>query len=355
MPRVFPAIRFEQSKRPMYGVILPAGYLTDHVQVDVYDSQLSAAGTVKGYQRRPSPDRARKIGKYVSKKGSVMPTSLLLNVRNRGDIIWHGSKKKGSSANGKLEIPDGTTVYMVDGQHRQLGFRDAMKKHPKLKDYLVSAVLMEGFKEEEEALQFYLLNTKAKKVPVDLSRRLIIERGLIQEIEEVKPWLLSGVRIAICLNTQGTGPWHGRIRPPNMAKQPYHMISENSFVSSLQYPLVSKAMKKKSLKKCKEYMAEYWKAMESIFGPSFARPQAHIIQKTSGVYSLHMLAPKVFEKLLRSRKKVNSTEISRLLAKWRNLPSDFWASSNDRGAKKFGTGITGFQSLARHLSSKAGL
>ena len=358
MSRTFPAIRYVQNKRPMYSLAVPAGYLTNHVVVDVYDPNLSlVGGQAKGYQRMPDYDRAKKIGKYLSNKDAVLPASVLLNVRTKGDVSWAPVNTEGddSSQIGELQIPDGLTVYMVDGQHRQEGFRSAMTRHSHLKNYMVPAVLMEGFKEEEEALQFYLLNTKAKKVPTDLSRRLLIERGLIRYLEQPKPWEIKAVQITIALNNHIANPWLGKIRPPNVLKQHHHIVTEKSFVPSLQYTLANKLMQKYSAKKLTTFLSEYWRAMQSIFGPAFAKPRSYIIQKTPGIYSHHMLAPIVFNNLLKNGKKITATEIENRFVSWRKLPTDFWASSNDTGAKRFGGGITGFQNLAIYLASEAKL
>lgn len=355
MPRTFPAVMFNQHGRRMFSLVVPGGWLTDRVIVDVYDPRLSVSGLVKGYQRTVEEARARKIGQFLIGRDSVMPSGVLLSVRGKRQLEWRrsGGETDDQFESGTLTVPDGTTVYLVDGQHRQEGVRLVSTRHPSIRSFPFPAVLMEGNSDEQEALQFYLLNTKAKKVPTDLSRRILIERGLVRYVESPQEWLIKAVQVAIALNTSIENPWRGRIKPPNMTRQPQHVCSEKSFVSSLQYVLSSPVFKRSSPKRTARALAAYWSAVQDVFPSAFANPRANVVQKTAGIYSLHMLAPRIVRSLGLPIEKVSPELLAPRLSAWRRLPEGFWRGSNSRGAKRFGTGITGFQELAGNLARLA--
>src|SRR2546422_4895481 len=228
MPYRFPAVRYVQNRRTFYVLSLSSGFFIDHAVVDVYDPTLSIPGHPKGYQRAVEEGRARKIADYLKTNSAVLPTSILLNVRQKEALRWEGDRETSGSP-GVLTIPDGATVYVVDGQHRQAGLAVVAKTRPSIREFPVPAILMEGFEMVDEALQFYLINTKAKKVPTDLSRRLLLEFDQVQYLEAPKKWILNALRVTIALESKLDNPWRGKIRPANAAKQPYHICSERSF------------------------------------------------------------------------------------------------------------------------------
>ena len=348
MPRRFPAIRFVQNGRAFYALSLPAGFLIDHTMVDVYDPALSIPKAPKGYQRAAEPTHVHKIARYVQSGDAVLPTSVLLNVRQRLSSGWDG-RKDSTGSPGWLTIPEGTTIYVVDGQHRRDGFREAIRRRQALRDFPVPAILMEGFDNVQEALQFYLINTKAKKVPTDLAGRLLIEYDDVRYIEEVKPWRLAALRVTVALENNLENPWRGKIRPPNATKQPQYVCSEKSFVPSLQQLILNRRMRSKSPKVIATTIADYWKSLERLFGPAFGNPKAYRIQRTQGFYSLHLVAPVVVDDLGRKGRSLTVDNFERRLEPIRKLKSEFWAYSNSKGAKRFGGGHTGFRNLANFI------
>jgi hypothetical protein len=74
-------------------------------------------------------------------------------------------------------------------QHRLQGLRLALE-HGTLdpKDFFYPVVITEGLNPLEEAAQFYIINTKTKKMDVALTRRLLIENDEVSEIADVPEW-----------------------------------------------------------------------------------------------------------------------------------------------------------------------
>jgi transposase-like protein len=66
----------------------------------------------RGYQRKPEEKRIKAIAKYFERADAIMPVAGLLNVREKGRIRFR---------NGRITIPDGTDVWVVDMQHRLQG------------------------------------------------------------------------------------------------------------------------------------------------------------------------------------------------------------------------------------------
>src|SRR3989338_7743953 len=205
MSLILPAVKFKQRKIFMYIAVSPVNLL-EHFVIDIWNPRNIARR--RGYQRSPDETRIKKIAKFFERKNAIMPVAGLVNIRERGKIKYK---------NGKLIIPDGTQVWVVDMQHRLKGLIQAKDDGLIRNDnFYFPIVITEGLNQIEEAAQFYVINTKAKKMDVALTRRLLIENNLIKDIADVRPWEIAAVQITIDLNKQiGENPWYGVIRQPN--------------------------------------------------------------------------------------------------------------------------------------------
>jgi DGQHR domain-containing protein len=231
MPLALDAIRFEQKSVPMYLVSLPLEYL-DFCCIDRWDPHRT--GIWKGYQRGLLKSKINNLAEFLERKDGILPVAGLLNVRQKGAIKFFG-KKSARPTMGKIMISDYAPLNVVDMQHRLEGIKLAYSKGY-LKDFYVPALITEGLSGVDEASQFYIINTRARRMGVDLTRRLLIEHNKIQDIVDVKPWELKAVRIAILLNKQikKNNPWYDRIREPEVESRQNHVATEKSFVPSLK-------------------------------------------------------------------------------------------------------------------------
>src|ERR1700722_20279744 len=109
MSLTVPAISFKQRKVQMYSAAFPLSALEDF-SIDIFDTK-NVIGR-RGYQRLPDAHRVAKISRYFENKNAIMPMAGLLNVREKGKLKY---------SSGKLTIPDGTKVWVVDMQHRLKG------------------------------------------------------------------------------------------------------------------------------------------------------------------------------------------------------------------------------------------
>jgi DGQHR domain-containing protein len=195
MSLILDAIRFVQKKIPMYLAALPIDAL-DNCSIDKWDPK--KIGNWKGYQRGLVESKIANLAQYLERKDGILPVAGLLNVRERNRLKFKG-KKSSYPIGGKLTIPDYTQLWVVDMQHRLEGIKAAFR-NGHLKEFFVPVLITEGLDGVNEAVQFYVINTKSTRMGVDLTRRLLIEHDKIKGIADVKEWELNAVRIAIYLN-----------------------------------------------------------------------------------------------------------------------------------------------------------
>ena len=96
-------------------------------------------------------------------------------------------------------------------------------------------------------------------------------------------------------------------------------------------------------------IARYWQALGRVFSPAFQDPDHYVIQKTPGVFSLHELAPEIFE-LARDQGDVTENTLYNVLTSLQDVDdgAEFWHSENYEGAAQFGS-MKGFKILASVL------
>lgn len=361
---VTPAIMFKQNGRVFYVAAIPASKIVQFSKVDVWNPDQPD----QGYQRAPSQARKRAIGRYILQSDAILPVGGLLNARPNSNVDgdetygavleFQPHTELGEIAMGQLSIPDDALpLYIVDMQHRLGGFEWALEQEggEAVLDFPLVVTIADGLSELEEVDQFDLINTEQKKVRTDLARRLkSIQAGDVDRRlrldERGKLWEAKGPVIADILN-KGEGVWQRRILPPNQSKRdmPTMIVRETSFVSSLKPILQTPYFVVQPEKQAAELIGRYWDAIRQVFPEAFRFPDNYIIQKTPGVYSLHELAPEVFE-LARIHGDVSEEQILEVVKSFSEIDggSEFWLSDNDEGAAQYGS-MKGFRILAAQL------
>jgi DGQHR domain-containing protein len=330
MSLILRALPFNQKRIKMYLATVQVGLL-DHFSIALWNPQ-SPMGR-RGYQRRLDTDRVSKIARYFERRDSIMPVAGLLNVRQKGVLKYR---------NGKLTVPDGEPIWVVDMQHRMKGLIQARDDKLIPSTFQFPVVLTEGLSHIEEAAQFYIINTKAKKMDVALTRRLLIENNRVKDVADVRPWEIAAVKITIALNRElPDNPWFGTIRQPNEERLQSHIATEKSFVNSLRQLLIGKRVGHP--RRIAKRLAKYWSAVRTNVEEPFKDPKRYLIQKTPGMFAFNFfLAPAFFAK---HREKKYLKALSGL----KRLGPQFWRRLNKRGARRFGTGMAGYANLAMHV------
>jgi DGQHR domain-containing protein len=191
------------------------------------------------------------------------------------------------------------TLYEVDGQHRFGGIRYAVEQDPKLADFAVPVVITEGLPLLKEAVLFFVVNTEQKRVSTDLAQRLI-EQQMQDEVLRTqivasgKDWIPKATKIVDSLINGPDNPWTNKIGVPGekISKVPMKQVS---FVSSLKPVLTNSIYGNLEPEDISKLLLRYWEALEEVYPMAFADPEDHVIQKTAGVFPLHMIAPETFD------------------------------------------------------------
>jgi DGQHR domain-containing protein len=360
------ALRMVQNGRVFYVAVIPAGTLVDIAKVDAWNPDDPRG--MSGYQRAPNMSRKRQIAEYVAGENAIMPAGGLLNARPRdaeggssyGELLDFSAEwEEGDLAYGQLSIPEtAQPLYIVDMQHRLGGYEYAIDRqgHDELRDFPLVVTIADGLSLHEEVEQFHLINTTQKKVRTDLARRLLViqvqdtDRRLALD-ERGRLWEAKGPVIAAILNSE-EGTWQGKILPPNKSKreQPATVVRETSFVNSLKPILQTPYFVRQREEDAAKLLSRYWEAIGRAFPEAIRHPQGHVLQKTPGVFSLHAIAPEVFE-LARDRSgrgTIDTDTLYEVLRPLDSLGSEFWASDNEEGAAVYGS-MKGFRILASQL------
>jgi len=355
MPFVIPAVRLVQKGTTMYLAALTVEQL-ELCGIDRWDPKRTGTWKGrpwKGYQRSTIPSKVRSLAQYLERKDGILPVAGLLNVRTKGALRFSAPRTRGPSI-GKLTIPDDTNLWVVDMQHRLEGIRKAHSRGL-LQQFPVPVLITEGLSQVDEATQFYIINTQSKRMNVDLTRRLLIEHNRIQHLTNVPRWQLRAVHIAIRLNTRiKSNPWYGRIREPESERMRDHVATEKSFVPSLTWLLNAPAAQNKAVGHLARFLANYWESIRANIPGAFQTPRSYLIQKTTGMYAFHRLAPFVYRRY-RNRSVATYRRIFRPLSGKSRFGQRFWDARNPRGARRYGTGGGAYARLSSDLRRYLGL
>ena len=286
--------KLPRSGTPVVMGIMPAGALTDQFEVPYYDHRNKT-----GYQREPSQSRVNRLVADLENKRVDLPTAVLLNLRkyDKGHQLL---KRDGAI----LFRSNGSTLSVVDGQHRLLALKKLVDDNPqKWAEYPVAFVCMLGASEREEMEQFYVVNSTAKSVRTDLALSLLKQRAesdarvMDQLRERGEAWKVGGQTLVEELSKSPL--WKGRIRFPGDDSGATTIASAgmaNSLKPLLATPYFGQLSPPNQIK----ILSAYWKGISRLIPDAFTTPDEFIVQKSTGVMIFHALLIPIIE-LIRSR------------------------------------------------------
>ncbi len=348
----FTVMRIEQSGVTMYLTTITAKDVVDGLsQVDAWSPT-----NKQGYQRLPVQSRFRNIARYLmGKEGAraILPQAVVLNAREQD-----GSKIKFTESAiagvGTLQIPDDVRLWEVDGQHRLGGLRYAVEQNPAFATYPIPVVITAGLPRLDEAVLFFVVNTTQKRVPTDLAQRLIEQQMgdedlRLKIVAEGKEWIPKATKMVDLLVATAGHPWYGKIGIPG-TKLSGVTLKQVSFVTSLK-PILTGLYGSLETEDIAQLLIRYWQALDEMYPEAFKDPDDYVIQKTVGVFPLHMIAPQVFDQVRIANGKITRDGILEVLkALDKNLGqeygggSEFWHSKEGEAGKYAGS--KGFRLLA---------
>jgi len=271
---------------------IPAGALIpDRYHIPHLDPR-----TGRGYQRLPQGTRVNELAVDLRKQRVDLPTSVLLNLRNKDSIRY----TKGGTLNLKDIAENEARFYVVDGQHRILALEKLINEVDSdyWSSYQIPFTCMIGADEDEEMEQFYLVNSKAKSVRTDLAHELLYKRAqdpgvMASLVERGQDWQVYAQGIVRRLSEESP-VWRNRIRFASMEKGDTVMPSA-SMVTSLKSVLSSGYFKALTDDQQLKIIDAYWKGIRGVFPEAFDQPKDFSLQKGIGVIVMHTLLMQVVE------------------------------------------------------------
>jgi hypothetical protein len=132
---------------------------------------------------------------------------------------------------------------------------------------------------------------------------------------------------------------------------PRSIVRETSFVTSMKPILQTPLFQRMPEEQVAVLIDRYWEGVAKTFAGAFEDPNASVIQKTPGVFALHMVAPEVIELVRTSKKELTARNFAAAMAPWADFEPGFWSATNEEGAAKYGS-MKGFTRLAAELRAK---
>ncbi|MDD5191688.1 MAG: DGQHR domain-containing protein [Candidatus Nanoarchaeia archaeon] len=340
------AFEIIQNNTPIYITYMTAEQLSDfkRIKVDIFKNE-----NEEGYQREINDKRSEEFAKYVINAKGISPVSILINVRQKLNFI----REKDNF--GKLIIPDNSLMWIVDGQHRRKGLVMAVNEMSEYKSYQIPVVITNLSKTYDEAKQFIIINKTQKGVRSDLAERFLSK--LFEEPEDIISqmpatvirgitWIPKSIEVSEKLNERKDGVWYKRIRFPNEPKM-ITLVSQKSFTESLRPVIRNEIFEQYSVEEISELLTRYWNAIKELCPEAFKLPDEHLIQKTTGIFTLHRLFPLVISYC---GDKVKIERIKEILSKMeRGMNSNYWGVSGEIGLA--GTSQKSFSIIYKKLST----
>jgi DGQHR domain-containing protein len=271
--------------------------------------------TKKGYQRDPDESRAVKAAEHLL-KGGTFPGATILSLREEDmdEVREKVLEDYGHYQLVEVHIPEGITLWLVDGQHRHRGLVIAKQRKPTFNSeaFGLAAVIMISPSEMDEALVFRTVHETQKRVSTDLVNRILqreVEEGraapetLISSGQKGNYRKYVAVKVTDALATQEDSPWVDLIRPVNPGQLPTPEeggpegdwpISETGMEASLKEFI--KHMGIASPEKTLGIVKTYWRAVVRRCSEAWNDPENYPhLQKSAGIYILNGLLPTAYD------------------------------------------------------------
>ena len=297
------AIPFNQRGHKLFVGVGPVEDLLKIGEVDHYNSSLESTDPEQGYQRPPERSRITRIGAYLlNDTDQLFPTAVLLAARK---------PLRYDDRTGRVFVPAGAKLQIVDGQHRLYGFRYLLdeKHREEFADFQVPFVIMETPERVLEMSQFSTINGTAKSVRTDLVNAILTALVAARGDDAIKSrdlWRVVVTRAVDMLDKKPASPWHNLILMPDESGSPRgtdngKVVRATSFMTSLKgvYDWLQEFGFFERVNRSEEqaeYMykilVEYWTALAEVVPEAFKDPNQYVIQKTPGLFSLHKLLVK---------------------------------------------------------------
>ena len=358
-----PVLRVKQNSHVFYLSRMNAEDVKTYTKVDRFRSDLPNEHPLQGYQRAEEPGRYKKFANYLIKEEHPLcPTALLLSARDC-DLRFDAERST-------IVLDSEQKVQIVDGQHRAAGYRFAIfeKTVENLIGFEVPVIIVPAMSKIKEMTQFAVINGTQKGVRLDLVNMILAqvhEKAEEGEFHEKELPRVIIARAVEALSTEPDSPWHDLIIMPNQKAYTKREIAENpklgnlriiratSFMTALKqvFPYLYQhdgflpGNAKEQAKRLAGIIKEYWNAIEALVPEAFAEPSKYVIQKSAGVFALHIICKRIMPRMYVARRPWVKDEFQYMLEKSERLsdPGSWLADGGE--FSKYG-GMKGFTEIA---------
>ena len=350
----FEAIRTTQNGTTIYVGVAPAKDLLQVTTIDRYDHQLSPTDERQGYQRPPERSRITRIGTFLLENGmqTLFPTAVLLAARE--PLVY--DKRQGT-----ITVSSETALRIVDGQHRLAGLEYVIneKGEAAFENFVVPFVIMETADRLTEMNQFRIINGTVKSVRTDLVNMLltaVYDASPRREVPKREQWRIVVSNVVERLAKQPDSPWQDMVAlPGEVTTRGSGKIRATSFITSLRpvYVMLKEATGildyacatlDEEIDYLYRVVADYWAALKEVVPDAFGAPEEYVIQKTPGLFSLHMLLKHLLTDMFRGRRDFDTATFVEFLSESPEITdANFWHKDAGR-ASVYGS-MKGFSEL----------
>ena len=366
-----PVIRNIQQGKTLYIGKMTGKQILEKCITTEWDPALGWDLNRQGYQRAPNEKHYSRIASFLRNEGDpLLPTSALFAAREDEYGTLDYSPYDDSRPDiGILRIPEVRLLFIVDYQHRWRGIKHAVEKFNKnsLLDFQVPVIIMADVSRYEEIRQFYLINSKQKRVDTDLGLALLQtmstqadEKELANFVGPGNKYRIRATRLTFAIASQTTGPWGGKILDPNMVVTGNQVVSIKSFVDSLKPILVrTSPICQKKDNELIGIILDYWSGIEKLMPRAFTNPRDYSLQRAVGVFVMNRIAGRKVFQICSKQNDFSSSNIERIMneakEKLQSMPSeqrylddDFWKIG---GFAKAYSSSSGQNDLADRITS----
>jgi DGQHR domain-containing protein len=317
----------------------------------------------EGYQRPVVERRLREIAKYVLEGKGVLPTSVLLGTRPLGayegasSVSTEGFSDDGSPVDsGYLVIPDGATLWVIDGQHRYSGVKFAYDRgmNPELASYAFPVSVMWEIDQFIEMEHFNIVNTTQKKMPTDIVDRHLVQMQAVKGLSMVsagargeKDYIRATATKLIDSLNDAPGVWKGQISIPGVEGRDTGLVRHHAMVVSIEPFMRDSWVRGRTDEDKVKVLINYWDAIKEVWPDAIENPKEHRLQATSGIYSLHTVLPVVIQRCLDRGTGLTAPDLQAVLEE-ASLGDDFWHKEFG-DPLTLGTGMASIRALAQSI------
>ena len=339
----------------LYIAAMTLAQLRNHAKVDMWSPSNS-----EGYQRPLVDRRLRELARYVQEEEGILPTSVLVGTRPddqpQVEPAGFNDHDQGVSV-GELCIPDGATLWVIDGQHRLYGVNYAYERGvEQLDGYHFPVCILWDVDRYSEMVHFNIINTRQRKMSTDIVDRHLVQIKGVKGLQMMasgtrgeKEYLRATATQIVDLLNDTPGVWQYQIAIPGVPARDQGLVRQHAMVVSIEPLLKDSWIRSVSDEDKVKVLVNFWDAAKEAWPEAFDNPKNYRVQATVGIYSLHMLLPVIIQRCLVDRDL--SKDRMRGLIDGIGISADFWHKEHG-DPFTLGTGMASIRALAQYLTNQ---